>query len=401
MTIKKNDRLSRTQRAPLPWDYAGILADLKQLVADSRRRAMSTVNRELVWLYWQIGGSIVRQQKTARWGDAVVEQLAADLRAAFPDLKGLSRDNLFRMRQFHMTCRLTDEWLARSVLPDSGKVGTLSRQSSPGVVGIIGTASRPLKVENGIVSALVNELIWPGFAEIVLGLSWSHHYSLLAGHYRPDEHYFYMVMAVRERWSVRELRRQVDSDLFTRYVSVRGDSEKCMPEDAQQGELLPFKDHYLLDFLGLEEPYTERGLRKAMLANLRDLFLELGRDFALVGEEYPVTAGDDTFRIDLLFYHRRLQCLVAMELKNGRFKPEYVGKCQFYLAALDEQARLSHEKPSIGLILCKCANRVQMRLALTEAARKIGIATYQTALPEERLIRQRLERSTQEKGSPK
>jgi hypothetical protein len=131
-----------------------------------------------------------------------------------------------------------------------------------------------------------------------------------------------------------------------------------------------------------------------MLANLRALFLELGRDFALVGEEYPLTVGKDTFRVDLLFYHRRLQCLVAVELKTGRFKPEYVGKCQFYLAALDEQARLPHEKPSIGLILCKTADDMQIRLALTEAARKVGVATYQTALPEERLIRQRLESLT-------
>jgi predicted nuclease of restriction endonuclease-like (RecB) superfamily len=209
---------------------------------------------------------------------------------------------------------------------------------------------------------------------------------------RPDEHYFYLTMAGRERWSVRELRRQIESDLFTRYVSVSLNPEKCLPTDAERGDLLPFKDHYVLDFLGLEESHTERQLRKAMLANLRDLFLELGRDFTLVGEEHPIRVGDDAFRIDLLLFHRRLQCLVAVELKVGKFKPEYVGKCQFYLAALDEQVRLPHEKPSVGLILCKSAHRVQMRLALTAAARKIGVATYQTALPAERLILQRLER---------
>lgn len=379
---------------PLPRDYAAVLADLTRLIAESRRRALANVNRELVWLYWQLGRNIAQRQETAQWGDAVVTRLAGDLKSAFPELKGLSRDNLFRMRQLYGTCRRTDRWLLDDAA--TGKVGTAFRQPAPASTETekVGSVTRHSSGTDWIVAALSQELTAPGLAEIVVGLSWTHHYNLLAGTAEPDEHYFYMAMAMRERWSVRELKRQLDSGLFTRYISVREHPDKCLPPDAERGELLPFKDHYLLDFLGLEEPYTENQLRKAMLANLRALFLELGRDFALVGEEYPLTVGKDTFRIDLLFYHRRLQCLVAMELKNGRFRPEYVGKCQFYLAALDEQARLPHEKPSIGLVLCKTADDVQLRLALTDAARKIGVATYQTALPEERLIRQRLERLT-------
>jgi hypothetical protein len=129
-----------------------------------------------------------------------------------------------------------------------------------------------------------------------------------------------------------------------------------------------------------------------MLANLRGVFLEFGRDFALVGEEHPIAIEDDIFRIDLLFFHRRLQCLVAVELKSGEFKPEFIGKCQFYLAALDEYVRLPHERPSVGLVLCKSAGgSVQMRLALSLAARRLGVATYQTALPDEELIIRRME----------
>jgi len=207
----------------------------------------------------------------------------------------------------------------------------------------------------------------------------------------PAERYFYMAMAVRERWSVRELRRQIDSALFLRYMSVKRDPEKCLPDDAECGDLLPFKDHYILEFLGLEDEHSERELRKAILANLRDFFLEFGRDLTFVGDEYAITVGNDTFYIDLLFFHRRLQCLVSVELKIGEFKPEYVGKSQFYCAALDEQVKLPHENPSIGLVLCKTADRAQVRLALTAAARKIGVATYQTALPDPKLIRARLE----------
>ena len=151
------------------------------------------------------------------------------------------------------------------------------------------------------------------------------------------------------------------------------------------------KDHYILEFLGLSDEHTERELRKAILANLRDFFLEFGRDLTFVGEEFAITVGNDTFYIDLLFFNRRLQCLLSVELKIGKFKPEYVGKSQFYCAALDEQVKLAHENPSIGLVLCKTADSAQVRLALTAAAKKIGVATYQTALPDEKLIRQRLE----------
>jgi len=285
--MNDSNRPAKPSKSALPSGYAAVLAEVTRMIGDSRRRALASVNRELVRLYWEMGRVIVAQQEKAAWGDSVVERFAADLRAAFPDMKGLMSANLWRMRQLYLSCREVDAWLRRTHL--DGETGTVSRQDQP-----------PARRGKGVVRRL------------------------------------------------------------SPVVSV------------------------------LEESHTERQLRRAMLANLRELFLELGRDFTFVGEEYPVIAGDDTFRVDLLFFHRRLQCLVAIELKTGKFKPEYVGKCQFYLAALDEQVRLPHEKPSVGLILCKSANGVQMRLALTAAARKIGVATYQTALPEERLILQRL-----------
>ncbi|MCA9185436.1 MAG: DUF1016 family protein [Planctomycetales bacterium] len=145
----------------------------------------------------------------------------------------------------------------------------------------------------------------------------------------------------------------------------------------------------MLEFLGLQDDYSEQELRHAILANLRDFFLEFGRDLTFVGEEYPLTVGNDTFYVDLLFFDRRLQCLIAVDLTKGKFKPEYVGRSQFYCAALDEQIKLPHEKPSIGLVPCKSADRVQVRLALTAAAEQIGVATYQTGLPATDLIERR------------
>lgn len=384
--------VGKQRQAQRPADYRRVLGELTQLIADSRRRAAATVNRELVLLYWQIGAVIVHQQETAKWGDAVVEQLAADLRAEFPDMKGLMRSNLFRMRQFHRAWLEIDHWLvagdsetaelSKSAI-ENKKVATLSQQFD-----------LP-ETQAEIVATLWRQFRSSGLPNLILAVSWSHHREVIGACDTPAERYFYLSMAVRERWSVRELRRQIDSDLFTRYVSVRDQPEKCLPEEAESGDLLPFKDHYVLEFLGLQEQHSEQQLRRAILSNLREFFLEFGRDLTFVGEEYPLTVGNDTFFIDLLFFHRRLQCLIAVDLKKGKFKPEYVGKTQFYCAALDEQIKLAHEKPSIGLVLCKSADRVQVRLALTAAAEQVGVATYQTALPDERLIRERLKSVTE------
>ena len=381
-------RTIRTQReVKRPTGYRRVLGDLTQLIAESRRRAAATVNRELVLLYWQIGAVIVRQQEQAKWGDAVVEQLAADLRAEFPDMKGLLRANLFRMRQFYRAWLEIDRWLAAddSEIAESSKLAIENKK--------VATLSRQFdltQTQAEKVATLWRQFHSAELPDLILAISWSHHREVIGACDTPAERYFYLKMAVAERWSVRELRRQIDAALFTRYVSVRKHPEKCLPDDAESGELLPFKDHYVLEFLGLEDEYSERQLRRAILANLRDFFLEFGRDLTFAGEEYPLTVGNDTFSIDLLFFHRRLQCLIAVDLKKGKFKPEYVGKSQFYCAALDEQIRLPHEKPSIGLVLCRSADRVQVRLALTAAAEQIGVATYQTALPDEKLIRQRL-----------
>ncbi len=254
----------------VPHGYQTVLSDLTKLIGDARRRAASAVNRELVLLYWQIGAVIVQQQEKAKWGDAVVKQLAADLRLAFPDLKGLTRDDLLRMRQYVVAYGEVDEWLSEEfaqpptspALSASGeKAGALTRQGTEK----IGPAPRQLETPRHRVEKLgtvcqQNELVGadekvatvsrllgsPDLVDLVASLSWTHHYTIVGATETPAERYFYLKMAVRERWSVRELRRQIDAALFTRYVSVRGHPEKCLPEDAESGDLLPFKDHYVL-----------------------------------------------------------------------------------------------------------------------------------------------------------
>jgi predicted nuclease of restriction endonuclease-like (RecB) superfamily len=314
-SVAKTKRATTSaKRRASPTDYGQVLADMKRLIADSRHRALATVNRELVCLYWHIGRVIVQQQETANWGDAVVEQLATNLQLAFPDMKGFSRDNVFRMRQFFVSCRDLDGWFAETLSvsemtttvasrPQKQKVGALSRQLPPRKVATASPQSLP-DLDNAKVGTLSRQFaselghyLTDVIAELVLKLSWSHHYIITGTSSDPDERYFYMAMSVRERWSVRELRRQIGSGLFLRYMSVKRDPEKCLPTDAEVGDLLPFKDHYVLEFLGLSEEHSERELRKAILANLRDFFLEFGRDLTFVGEEYPLTIGKDTFHI--------------------------------------------------------------------------------------------------------
>ena len=395
-TAKKSRVKQVAALIPAKSDYTSVLTGLTQLITDSRRRALAMVNRELVCLYWQIGRVIVEQQETAQWGDAVVEKLAADLRTAFPDMHGLTKENLFRTRKFFLASREIDAWLSKNK-HRTQKVATASPQiddqrSRNEKVATVSPQLASGMYASANVGALSRHFQSEEFATIIQAISWSHHKEIVGAVDAPAERYFYMRMSAAERWSVRELRRQIDAALFERYVSVKRDPEKCLPDDAESGDLLPFKDHYVLEFLGLEDEHTEKQLRKAILSNLRDFFLEFGKDLTFVGEEYPLTVGGDTFYIDLLSFHRRLQCLVSVDLKIGKFKPEYAGKSQFYCVALDEQLRLPHENPSIGLVLCKTADHAQVRLALTTAARKIGIATYQTVLPNEHLLEQRLAR---------
>lgn len=315
--------------------YNKFLKEIKEEILRRRYKALQTVNRELIGLYWEIGKKIVEKQERSGWGEGIVENLAKDLALAFPDTKGFSERNLWNMKQYYSAYRRTP------------KLQTLSAE-----------------------------------------ISWSNNLLIIERLKDSHEIEFYLKLCVSERWSFRELERQLDTDLFTRYIGLKRPG-KALPAKGKD-PLAQFKDHYVLDFLGLEATHSEEALRRSILTNLRDFFLEFGKNFSFIGSEYPLRVGGETFELDLLFYHRELGCLVPVELKIGAFKPEYIGKMQFYLGALDEQIRLPHEKPSVGLILCKSKNDETVRLAMSQAARKIGVATYQAKLLDTKLLTQKL-----------
>ena len=273
-------------------------AEVVRLITASRGKAVQAVNASLIELYWEIGSMISRKIKAAEWGDGVVERLAEFIARTESGLRGFTRRNLFRMRQFYEAY-----------------------------------------VSDAIVSPLVTQL------------SWSHHLIILGQSKRPEEREFYLRMAIQEKWSKRELERQHKTALFERVVLS---PPKVSPVVTQMypEALSIFRDAYSVEFLGLPPVHPEADLHRGLLSKLKDFLIELGRDFCFVGSEFPLQVGDRDFALDLLFFHRGLNCLVAIELKVERFEPEFLGKLSFYLEALNRDVRKPHERPAIGVLLC-------------------------------------------------
>ena len=307
------------------------------LIQSARHKAVRTVNTQLIELYWQVGAYISHKLERAEWGDAVVNQLAEYLAQAQPGLRGFTRSNLFRMRQFYEAYRYQE------------KVAPLARQ-----------------------------------------LSWSHNVIILGQGKQEEEREFYLRMAVQEKWSKRELERQFKTALFERSVLHPA---KVTPVVTQThpAALEVFRDAYMVEFLDLPGSHAEADLQQGLLARLKDFLIELGRDFCFVGSEYPLQVGGRDFALDLLFFHRGLNCLVAIELKVGRFEPEYLGKLGFYLEALDRDIRKPHENPAIGVLLCASKDDEVVEYALNRSLSPALIAEYQTQLPDKALLQAKLQ----------
>mgnify|MGYP001594173166 CR=1 FL=1 len=310
--------------------------EITQLIAAARQRAVQAVNTTLIELYWQVGLTISRKIEQAEWGDGVVAQLAEHLAHTQPGLRGFTPRNLFRMRQFYEAYR------------NNEKVSALLRQ-----------------------------------------LPWTHNLIILNQSKRPEEREFYLRLAIQEKWSKRELERQFKSALFERTVLS---PVKVSPLVSQihPDALSIFKDSYMVEFLDLPQGHAEADLHQGLLLRLKDFLIELGRDFCFVGSEYPLQVGGRDFALDLLFFHRGLNCLVAIELKVGRFEPEYLGKLGFYLEAIDRDVKKSHEQPAIGVLLCASKDDEVVEYALSRSLSPALIAEYQTQLPDKALLQAKL-----------
>jgi predicted nuclease of restriction endonuclease-like (RecB) superfamily len=312
--------------------YQDLLAQLKSRIQQAEIRAAVAVNRELVRLYWEIGKEILQRQSDEGWGSKVVDRLAKDLRSAFPDMSGLSRTNLLYMRAFAET------W------PDEA-----------------------------IVQQVVGQI------------PWGHNVRLLELVKDPEERLWYIRAAIQHGWSRNVLVLQIESGLFRRQGKAVTNFSATLP--APQSDLAQqlIKDPYNFDFLTLTTEAEERDLERGLLEHLRQFLLELGTGFAFVGSQVPLEVGGEDFKLDLLFYHLKLRCFCVIDLKMTPFKPEYAGKMNFYLAAVDDMLRHSDDQPSIGLILCKTKNRIIAEYALRNTATPMGISEFRhlETLPEQ------------------
>lgn len=325
----------KTDLAPEPADNAGF-AEVAGMIAAARQQAFQSINTTLIELYWQVGQYISRKIAAAEWGDGVVPQLAAYIERTQPGMRGFTTSNLFRMKKFYETYK-----------------------------------------EEPISAPLAHQL------------PWSHNVIILGQSKRPEEREFYLRMAVREHWTKRELERQFKAALFERVALSPAALSPSLREMHPEAENI-FKDSYSVEFLGLPQDHTEHDLHRGLLNRMKEFLLELGRDFCFVGSEFPVQVGGRDFALDLLFFHRGLNALVAFELKINEFEPEYLGKLNFYLEALDRDVRKEHEKPSIGVLLCASKNDEVVEYALSRSLSPALIAEYQTKLPDKKLLQAKL-----------
>ncbi len=298
--------------------------EVQQRIRSAQYEALKTVNREMINLYWDIGQMIVIKQQDASWGKSVVEQLAKDLQTEFPGISGFSARNIWNMRNFYVTYSQ-------------------------------------------------NEKLQPMVAEI----GWTHNLVILEKCKDDLEREFYIRMTRKFGWTKNVLIHQIENQTYEKTLLNQTNFDQSISAEIRNQLKLAVKDEYTFDFLELADEHSERQLEESILTKVQPFLQEMGGIFAFIGSQYRLEVDDEEYFIDILLYHRRLKCLVAIELKIGKFLPEYVGKMQFYLAVLDNTVKLPEENPSIGIILCKSKQRTIVEYALKESNKPIGVATYQ------------------------
>ena len=314
-------------------------SEVINMIETRRRNAYKKVNEELISLYWDFGKYISEKVNDSNWGDKIVDKLEDFMKREYPTMRGFNKRGIYRMKQFYETYK-----------------------------------------------------DFPFVSPLVTQISWTNNLLILSGTNSIDEKEFYIKMCIKNNYSKRELDRQISSGYFYRYMLSDGKANQSLSktvgeEDYPNTKLL---DTYSLEFLDLPNQYSEKDLKKAIISNMKDFILEIGKDFTYVGEEYRVQVGNEDFYIDILFYNRTLSCLVAFELKIGKFKPEYISKMDFYLEALDRQERKENENPSVGVILCASKDEQVVEYAMSRSMSPTMVSQYTLKLIDKKLLEEKL-----------
>lgn len=327
MNIIKEDKYN--------YDFDKII----EMIETRRNNAYRKVNEELISLYWDVGKFVSEKIQNNKWGSKVVDNLASFIKEKYPSLKGFNRRGIYRMKQFY-----------------------------------------ELYKDDEIVSPLVTQL------------SWTNNLLIMSGAKTKEAREFYIKMSIKNNYSKIELNRQLSSAYYERYMLSDGKALPSLKRVIDEDDYPNTKilDLYSLEFLDLPKDFSEFDLRKAIIKNLKDFILEIGKSFTFVGEEYRVQVGNEDFFIDLLFYNRDFSCLVAFELKVDKFKPEYISKMDFYLEALDRQERKQNENPSVGIILCANKDEEIVKYAMSRTMSSTTVAEYKLKLIDKKLLENKL-----------
>ena len=312
-----------------------LAENLISIINQSKQNALRKVNEELINMYWKVGEYLSKASEYTSFGDAFIDNIANEIQSAFPGIKGFNRRGLYRMKKFYETYA-SDEF----------------------------------------VTTLLSQI------------SWSNHLAIMSKSKSEEERHFYISLCIKENYSARELSRQIESSYYERYMLSK---EKLLPEPIRELNENPFLDSYVIEFLDLPNNFKEADLRKGLISNMRDFILEVGKDFTFIDDEFKVQVGGEDYRIDLLFFHRGLQCLVAFELKLGKFKPEYISKMDFYLEALDRQNKKPNENPSVGMILCASKDDEVVEYAMSRTMSPMMVSEYKLQLPDKNVLQKKLQ----------
>jgi predicted nuclease of restriction endonuclease-like (RecB) superfamily len=342
--------------------------NIQSLIQQGKTKALQAATAYSLASYWNVGAYISYRLTEKTYGKKVVTQLADWLIQQEPTLKGFDRRSLYRMREFFDTWQTADWSL---VSPNSKELNIFIGDTVD-------------LTEQKIVGLSNPQL--PPFPAIVAKVTWTHHIEILKRTTSLEEKLFYLVLSIKDRYTVMELIRQIKSGLFERQMLTK--HTLLVPEHPKKEWLAEiFRDRYLFEFLELADPYSEFELKKALIMRMKQFLLELGRDFMFLGEELHLKVGMNDYFVDLVFYHRELQCLVAFDLKIEEFKPEHIGKMNFYLELLDRDVRKPHENPSIGVVLCKSKNDEVVEITMSRQLSPTMVAVYETKFIDKNLLR--------------
>lgn len=354
--------------------YVPFLSEVKKKIRTAQIRASLAINREVIALYWDIGGMIMERQENEGWGAQVIDRLARDLKNELPEVKGFSSRNMRRMRLFYNEYPALGD-IAKVVQPYKNK----GENIWPRAVAKFAEGSNPSSPSTEAMTS--EKAIWPqAAAELAAGaldLPWGHNMLLIEKVKDLDHRMWYMQKTVEEGWARDVLNSMIAGRAHERVGKAVTNFKRTLPPPQSDLAQQSLKDPYHFDFLMLEEPFRERELECGLVRHLQDFLVELGVGFAFVGRQYRLAVDDEDFYVDLLFYHLKLRCYVVIELKRGAFRPEYAGQLNFYLNVVDDQLRHPDDNPTIGLILCQDKRRIVAEYALRGLDKAIGVSEYE------------------------